>query len=457
MSYKVKFDTGQTVEFDAMPSQQDIDEVAQKLNLQANQGEKPVDSPPQPENGLVSTLLNPKVGVEQAVKNLPSTLGQEFIGGAKSNISQIASTADSTFGGKTLLSDLLKKSYSSVVPENIKSKVNDFTKQNPNLTKVASDVYGAYEAPASTLVNKTESLMGKKPGTFTTPSNTAQKSGAAINTIAQLLAGSKVGQTTLESLFGKRNAATALSLSPQELGAVDKSKLSYLGTKGFDQFEQPLQGGILKPKSYAMTDEVKGLQDEFGDLLKSGDPQTNLQSAMSKMNELQSESKAAFEGANKSINQNTLFKGLQNSIKNMSDSVYEAMSKENQTAYTEKRIKDFLSYVKEGTLRGLDDALEAYRASNAKTSDASLSKANDAIYQAAKRYIIENLPAQNAERYAVANQKQARLFDVAEVLKGKIKSQVGDFSQTGKLLKFGGLGLGGYLSGKFLEHFIKKN
>ena len=168
------------------------------------------------------------------------------------------------------------------------------------------------------------------------------------------------------------------------------------------------------------------------------------------MGRLQQVSKQAFEGANKAINQNSLVAGIKDSIEKMSDSVYESMSKENKTAFSEKRINDFLSYVKEGTLKGLDDALESFRAANAK-SDATISKATDATYQAVKKYIVDNLPADKAAIYKAANQSQAKLFDVAEILKGKLQASIGTLNKAGKALKYTAIGTGGLIGERLLK------
>jgi len=114
-----------------------------------------------------------------------------------------------------------------------------------------------------------------------------------------------------------------------------------------------------------------------------------------------------------------------------------------------------MSYVKEGTLKGLDDALEAFRANSAK-ADATLSKASDATYQAVKKYIIDELPKEKADIYKAANQSQAKLYDIAEILKGKIEASLGKLSKFGKAIKWGaGLTGAGILGNLGLEQ-IKK-
>jgi len=168
---------------------------------------------------------------------------------------------------------------------------------------------------------------------------------------------------------------------------------------------------------------------------------------------LQQKSKTAFDGVNQAINKNTLVSGIKDAISKMSDSVYEGYTKEQQSAFSDKRIGDFLSYVKEGTLKGLDDGLEAFRSANAK-SDATISKAADTTYQAVKQYIVDNLPEDKAAIYKATNQAQAKLFDVAEILKGKIQASIGTVSKTGKVLKGAALGLGTAVAGgEVAKHF----
>ena len=245
-------------------------------------------------------------------------------------------------------------------------------------------------------------------------------------------------------------AEKALSLNEKELGAVDKSKLKYLTDKGFDMTKT--EGGVLKNKMYKMTDQVKSLANEFKNVLIGKTPEENIQLVQNELGRLQQESKTAFDGANKSINKNTLTSGIRKSITNMRDTAYEAMSKESKSAFTERSISDFMSHVKDGTLKGLDDALESFRSSNAK-ADATLSKANDATYQAVKKYIVDNLPTDKATVYKAANQSQAKLFDIAEILKGKIQASVGTLNKAGTALKWGAGAVGVGAVADTIKHF----
>lgn len=298
---------------------------------------------------------------------------------------------------------------------------------------------------------------GKNVSNLLQPKSQAEKTGSYIETAAEagtglaggsaeeLLAKGKGAVKSVGDLFnGSKTAGEkALSLSEKELSAVDKTKLKYLTDKGFDMAKT--EGGVLKAKSYKMTDQVKKLASEFGDILTGKTPEENIKSVQTELGRLQQESKSAFDGVNKSINKDTLVSGIKKAIGKMSDSVYEGYTKEQQAAFGEKRINDFLSHVKDGTLKGLDDALESFRSANAK-NDSTISKAADTTYQAVKKYIVENLPEDKAAIYKTANQSQAKLFDVAEILKGKIQASVGELSKAGKALKYGagaiGAGLG---------------
>jgi len=230
----------------------------------------------------------------------------------------------------------------------------------------------------------------------------------------------------------------ALSLTTNELAKVDKSKLKYLGEKGLDMIHT--EKGIFKDKVFQMTDEVKNLSKEFSHLLNNSNPEKNIDNVISKINRLQKESKTAFEGVVKNFNAKTLASQIKKSVTDIADTGFESMAKQNQTAYVAKRMGEFMKHVKKGTLEGLDDALEAFRKSEVK-GDQTLSKANDVIYKTVKKYIVDNLPTDKATVYKAANTAQAKLFDVTEILKGKIEGTIG-----GSLLKKSAI-VGGIIAG----------
>jgi len=64
-----------------------------------------------------------------------------------------------------------------------------------------------------------------------------------------------------------------------------------------------------------------------------------LQNVQKELSRLQEVSKSAFEGANKAINKSTLLNGIRDSLSNLSDTVYETMTKEQQTAYSENGFR----------------------------------------------------------------------------------------------------------------------
>jgi len=302
------------------------------------------------------------------------------------------------------------------------------------------------------------------PNAFT-ENNIPQKIGGAVGEAAQALATGpeevldatgkviEKGVSAVKSILPEAKTAgeKALSLTEKELSAVDKSKLKYLTDKGFDMTKT--EGGILKNKTYQMTEKVKSLAKEFGNILTGKTPEENIKNVQSELGRLQTQSKEAFDGVNKLINKDTLVNGIKKSIQNMSDSVYEGYTKEQQNAFSAKRVSDFLSYVKDGTLKGLDDALESFRSANQK-SDATISKAADATYQAVKKYIVDSLPEDKAAIYKAANQSQAKLFDIAEILKGKIQASVGSLNRAGKALKYGATAVGAGLASEGIRKVI---
>ena len=342
----------------------------------------------------------------------------------------------------------------------------DRVKQNEGLNNPTP----AKIAPATTQSNVSAlssvagiGLDALSAGTFGATKTAAMKTGelaakATPTVISAVEQGVKSIPSEVKSILpeAKTLGEKALSLTKDELSAVDKSKLKYLTDKGFDMAKT--EGGLIKTKMYKMTDQVKKLASEFSHVLTSKKPEVNLQNVQKELSKLQKQSKSAFDGISKEtgnlvnlpFNRSQITKNLKTALSNISDSVYESMSKENKNAFSDKRIADFLSYVKDGTLKGLDDGLEAFRAANAK-SDATISKATDATYQAVKKYIIDNLPKEKATLYKEANQAQAKLFDVAEILKGKLQASIGDLNRAGKFLKGAATVTGGIVGEKLLK------
>lgn len=351
-------------------------------------------------------------------------------------------------------SDLVNK-IASHIPSELHDSIKQMADTNPALATLSAALQGV--GKISPAISSLEKNVGAKPNSLVTPNNTNQQvgkflgeAGAAAFPAEEVVGG---GAQIVEKLLpkGESLAEKALSLTNDELQSVDKSKLKYLGTKGLDMVET--KGGLFREKSFKMPEQVKQLSDEFSHVLTSKNPEKNIKNVISEMGVLQEKSKAAFDGANKIINKEQLSTGIRKAISDISDTAYESMSKEGQSAYSEKRISDFLSHVKEGTLKGLDDALESFRAKNAK-GDATISNATDATYQAVKKYIVENLPKENADLYKAANKQQAKLFDVAEILKGKVKASVGTYGKLGKLLKTTGIGAGSFGAGEILKKVI---
>ncbi len=350
----------------------------------------------------------------------------------------------------------LKNALQSHINENPKQE--DFTGKLPSTGEVLGNAAGtALDAVSFGTYGK--AAKGMETGTLATKAVPSVVSGGEklIGTVEKLGEAAKPtiekGVDAVKKILpeAKTTAEKALSLGEKELSAVDKSKLKYLTDKGFDMTKT--EGGILKEKIYKMTDQVKKLASEFKDVLTGKTPEENIQNVQKELGKLQQQSKTAFDGVNKTINKNTLVSGIKNAIGKMSDSIYEGYTKEQQAAFSDKRIADFLSHVKDGTLKGLDDALESFRSANAK-SDATISKAADTTYQAVKKYIVDSLPADKAAIYKTANKSQAKLFDVAEILKGKIQASIGSLSKAGKFLKGAGTVAGGIAIEKGVKNLV---
>ena len=451
-----KGQTGVTLE--QIKSQQPELTTKEKLNLEPSYGARVAEE----QLGGIQKLQG---SIEKGAQDLQagkakggiSGFGQALTGAAKAGFGTISGLAQTAFAPVTpivqaitptaiqslrTLNPQLAQAYDAVAP-----KIQEIASKNPESATLVGDVVntillglggglseGAIKEGIAPSLTK-ESLAGLKEG-LTKDAITGDIKGA-ISGIKEKIAG------TPTSISEK-----ALSLNEKELGAVDKTKLKYLTDKGFDMTKT--EGGTLKNKSYQMTEKVKGLANDFKDVLTGKTPEENIQNVQKELTRLQNESKTAFEGANKSINKNQLVTGIKKSISKMNDSIYEGYTKAQQDAFSNKRISDFLSHVKEGNLKGLDDALESFRSANIK-ADATISKAADSTYKAVKQYIIDNLPKEKAELYKSTNTAQAKLFDVAEILKGKIQASVGTLNKAGKILKNTGLVTGGIVGEKLLK------
>lgn len=202
-------------------------------------------SEPAPEEGLVSTLLQPKVGVKQAAQNLPSTLGQEAIGGAKTNLGTVTHAIDTTIKNVTSPLSGLFETIKNNLPDSVHQQISNLAAQHPDIANFAKTLYGATTEPAKTAINQIEDMTGREPGTLTTPKNTAQKSGAVVNDIAQLLAGGAEGAEPLAEKLSASGAEKELqSLAEATSGIADKqARISSLEQTGMlDKNGNPIGG-----------------------------------------------------------------------------------------------------------------------------------------------------------------------------------------------------------------------
>ncbi len=388
-------------------------------------------------------FMNTIKGIGKGIQGLAEGAFGTITGAAQSTLAPITAAVSPIIKAETPLiiktlratHPQIAKAYDALAPEVQKTlapKLQEISNKHPNATTLVGDIVntlllgvggGEAQAPIKEALTKESLAAGKE---------SLLEAGTAAK-------GKIVSATTPKTTT--QVAEKALSLNEKELSGVDKTKLKYLTTKGFDMIKT--EGGIFKTKMFKMTDQVKNLAKEFSHVLTGKTAEENAALVQKELGRLQKVSKDAFNGVNKTINKNTLVSGIKKAIGDMSDSVYEGYTKEQQAAFTDKRISDFLSHVKTGDLKGLDDALESFRSANVK-ADATISKAADTTYQAVKKYIVDNLPTEKAAIYKAANQSQAKLFDVAEILKGKIKASVGDLSKTGKALKYaaGAIGIG---------------
>ena len=261
------------------------------------------------------------------------------------------------------------------------------------------------------------------------------------------------GGAAVESAIpeAKTAAEKALNLTTDELAKVDKRKLEFLSKEAMEQAKTT---GLFK-KTYAMVDEVKKLANEFGHILTGKNPEENLALAEKEGLRLENEARSVVKNNNKMLNTAQFKNALKESINGIKDSVYRMASKDQKAALSEGAISDFMSYVKKGTLEGIDQAREAFRAANV-GSDETLNKANDAIYKGVKKFIEDSLPEEERTVYREAKQAQAKLFDIREILRAKKAATIGKLTPLGNVAKTAGGIAAGVLGGEAIYKGAKK-
>lgn len=230
----------------------------------------------------------------------------------------------------------------------------------------------------------------------------------------------KISEQVVKKSIDK--AKNALELSTEELAKVNKKNLQYLSQTGLRKVEQV--GGFFKGKAFKMTKQVEDLANEFAPLLKSKDPSKNIANVIKEGENLDNISTQLVQANKKLMNLQTVKARLNDSIKGLKDSVYSMASKEQKRALSNQVVDDFLSYVKEGSNAGLNEARKAWRAANAGTSG-TLSKANEVVHKALQDMIEETLPEAFAKTYKLNRTQMAKLFDVQEILQAKRMNELG--------------------------------
>jgi hypothetical protein len=228
-----------------------------------------------------------------------------------------------------------------------------------------------------------------------------------------------------KSIIGSKRA---LSLTAEELAKVNKKRLSYLSKESLDSAKTV--GGIIKKKTLAMNEKVKGLQTEFRSLL-GGSTEKNIGKVRGAIKQAVDDTFGLIKGSNKSLNLNTVKAKLKNKL--MTDQTTSYSSEYELVDVTKKSLNGFLNKVKEGTVKGLEEARLVWRAEKKQTSG-QLKKADEVLHTAIKNIIKDNLPEAERKLYDVYKTKMAKLYDVKEILRAKKEASLGK-SKIGSILK----------------------
>lgn len=271
------------------------------------------------------------------------------------------------------------------------------------------------------------------------PKTTAEKVGKIAGTIGQIATPTGLGTnaylTTTKTARQLSTAKKILSLSPKELKKISGTGLEFLKEKSLRKL--PIKGGGFKTAEYSMPQQIEKLSSEFKDIISSNLEKTR-KNAEKLISNYGKKTLNLFSDNNPSINLNKLKISLKNAIKKDTSTIYG--SEFNEIA--DKAIKVFTSKVKSETAKGLEDARLAWRFEKKKATG-KLSNANEAIHKVLKNTIKELLPEEKRKLYDVYKQKQAKLFDIQDIIDAKKAAKIG----TSKLKKAGkvlGAGLGVY-------------
>jgi len=298
----------------------------------------------------------------------------------------------------------------------------DFMQQSNPLTQVIQNEFPAVkkanQAVSSGIDKGLEYASSKLQAT--TP---GEKTAGYAETAAEFLLPGKI----IKEVADTSKEAKALQLTEEELKKINPKKLDWLTKDALSTGKTV--GGIIKKKAYEMPQKLVELQNEFKSILK-GSPEEMRAGAEKLGKTFKDETLKLFDGNETAINEKTLVNKLEKAVADNTKTIYDSEMQRAETV--KKSIKSFTKYVEKGTNKGLEEARMKWYAES-KNATGKLSDANKVIHDVLKTAIKDTLPEEEKAAYDIMKTRMAKLFDVQEILKAKIKASIGQ-STLGKVI-----------------------
>jgi hypothetical protein len=312
--------------------------------------------------------------------------------------------------------------------------VNAFQKNTiqkiPAVQNLNKNVSGAINRVSDTINQKLQ------------PTNTAQKIGGAIETVAEFA----VPITKLKKISDTKNI---LKLNPAELKKVAGTSLDYLKEKALRKL--PVPGGTFRTAEYSMPKQIDELTTEFKQILSNNLEKTR-NNAEKLGKQYYDKNLQLFEGNTKAINTNELVKRFSKAISEDEGTLYKTAFERKETV--SKAIKSFTKFVENGTNKGLEEARVKWRKSLA-GQDGTLNKANEKMHAIIKDVVKGTLPEEKKKLYDLYKNKQAKLFDIQAIIDAKKAAKVGTSKLKEGLKKIGIAG-GGVVAYEGIKKLFNK-
>ncbi len=350
MAYQVKFDTGQTVNFDSPPTQQDIDEVSQKLGVSKPQF-----------NGeyLQGAGVKPSLSaLKSNIKALPGQIGDAAV----SSLPILGSVGGALAGGAGGLAvgGPIGAYAGGVLGSGVGAGIGTAAQNAIRGNNIGQNVggnalgYGAADAIGGPLL----SAGSKAAGLITqnVSKTLAEKAGTVLPGVATKLD----EQATKDSANAVKNAIDAVNPNL-------KGKTALQGYTGIVTGKTALEPrGMLSPQAVAPSKDITELGTRLADVLKSKDPAQNLVSLGKNLLETEGRLYSALSGSPEmqfNAQKATLMKSLEDSRTAIPEE-YKAIGSEGQKAQFNSAITyaQRLLQKADDSIMGLRDARVAFDA-----------------------------------------------------------------------------------------------